>query len=220
VSRLVITAVASVLALVAVAAAPASAEVMATAKSANLCMDVNQANNQVNLWGCHGAANQNFFTTAYGEQRFNGMCLDFEGAGATQPGAQLMMRGCVAGKRSQRWALNSQANAPGQFKNEDGWCADVFQGNAVQGQKIVAWECKWGIDITRDNQTWIRGRFGNAAQLGAPQLVNAPVGRVAGVLSHNGGAIVAAGGGNIVAAGGGNVIAASGGGIVAAGGGN
>jgi hypothetical protein len=202
---------------------PAQAEVLASAKAPNLCLDVNQANNQVILWGCHGAANQNFFTSAYGQQRFNGLCLDFEGAAGTQRGANLMMRGCDPNKRSQRWTLVNDMSAPGALRNEEGWCADVFQGNAYQGQKIVAWDCKWGIDITRDNQTFVRGRFGPASALGAPQLQNAQPGtliRGGSLVAAGGGNLVAAGGGNLVAAGGGNVIAASGGGLVAAGGGN
>jgi hypothetical protein len=44
--------------------------------------------------------------------------------------------------------------------------------------------------------------------------------KINGVISNDGGSIVAAGGGNIVAAGGGNIVAAGGGNIVAAGGGN
>jgi len=43
---------------------------------------------------------------------------------------------------------------------------------------------------------------------------------LSGLLSTNGGNVIAAGGGNVIAAGGGNVIAAGGGNVIAAGGGN
>jgi hypothetical protein len=207
------------------ASAPAQAEVIATAMAPNLCLDVNQQNNQVILWGCHGAANQNFFTSNYGEQRFNGLCL----TGGPR-GTNLHLANCN-GSTDQRWTIVNDNSAPGALRNEGGWCADVFQGQAFQGQRVVTWDCKWGIDLSRANQTWIRGRFGSAASMGAPQLGSLPPGALirggrlvaagaGNILGNAGSNLVAAGGGNLVAAGGGNVIAATGGGLVAAGGGN
>jgi hypothetical protein len=192
-------------------ATTASAEVMVSGRG-GFCFDVNMSNNLVALWTCHGGANQNFFTSAYGEQRFNGMCLT-----GNNKNEQLRLTACN-GSRGQKWGL--QAN--GELKNETGWCADIPNDQAYQGQKVMMWDCNGGR-----NQKFGRGGFkqasavsGGAAAARAPQGSAFTIAGGAGIVAAGGGNIVAAGGGNIVAAGGGNIIQMTGGSIVAAGGGN
>ena len=81
----------------------AKADVIVSAGRPNLCVDVNQSTFNVALWGCHGGANQNFFTSAYGAQSFNGRCLD---QAANNQGANIVMAPCQ-NKPTQRWLLVS-----------------------------------------------------------------------------------------------------------------
>lgn len=188
------------------------AEVMVASMAANLCLDVNQSTNAVALWTCHGGANQNFFTSAYGKQTFNGRCLD---QASPNQGAGLVMAACDANKPSQRWSLvsnPSDANALGSYRNESGWCANIPGGNASPGVQIIAWTCSPKNAGGRRNDVWGRG---TTVPIGLAHLAPAVAAKMSQV-----GSIVAAGGGNIVAAGGGNIVAAGGGNIVAAGGGN
>jgi hypothetical protein len=203
--------------------ARAHADVVVSAENPNLCLDVNQSNNNVALWGCHGGVNQNFFTNSYGQQRFNGSCLDQSGP---QQGAGLVMAPC-ANKPSQRWLLVSNPNdpSPGRLRNEAGWCANIPGGNARQGVQVIVWACQRGVT---PNDMWGRGTFLKANAAGIPAsalgrlnqvgIVYAPT--PAGIVSAGAGNIVAAGAGNIVAAGAGNVIRMNSGAIVAAGAGN
>jgi hypothetical protein len=201
------------------------ADVIAAAMRTDLCLDVNQGNNQVALWGCHGGANQSFFG-GYGPQRFNGLCLD---QANPNQGAGLVMAPC-ADKPSQRWGMvdnPGDSNSLGSLRNEAGWCANIPGGNANQGVQVIVWTCSPKMVRGRSNDVWVRGRLmpaGSAGipaaalgRLASPNVVYTPSGRI---ISQDGASIVAQGGGNIVAQGGGNIVAQGGGNIVAAGAGN
>jgi hypothetical protein len=191
----------------------ARAENMTAGMARNLCMDVNQNVMRIELHPCHKGANQTFFTTSYGQQRFNGRCLDTE---SDREGAQLIMAACSNSKRTQKWALWDD----GTFRNETGHCADIPGANAFAGQKVVQWKC----GTRARNQIFGRGKLLSAPEIasitGKSLMEVEALMRGNSILSHNGGVMVAAGGGNMVAAGGGNMVAAGGGNMVAAGGGN
>src|SRR6185295_15215512 len=169
---------------------PARAEVMVASMAPNLCLDANQTSNIVALWGCHGGANQNFFTTAYGKQTFNGRCLDQSGPNA---GAGLVMAACDANKPSQRWSLVSKAgdaNALGSLRNESGWCANIASGNATQGVQVVAWTCSAKGTGGRSNDVWGRGTVKPIASAGLAPTAVAKMGQVGSLISSGNGGIV------------------------------
>lgn len=208
---LAVAAALGLLAIPALFTTSARAEVMVSGKG-GFCFDINTSTNQVALWTCHGGTNQNFFTSAYGQQTFNGKCLE-----ANNKGEQLHMAACN-GSKGQKWGL--QAN--GEYKNETGWCADIPNNQAFQGQKVALWDCNGGL-----NQKFGRGGFktatavsGGAAAARAPSGAAFTINGGAGIVAAGAGNIVAAGAGNIVAAGAGNIIQLTGGSIVAAGAGN
>lgn len=216
--------VAAVGAISLAAGVAAKADVIVSAGRPNMCIDVNQTTFNVALWGCHGGANQNFFSQAYGAQSFNGRCLDM--ANPNQ-GANIVMAPCQ-NKPSQRWLLVTNLSDPnnGRFRNEAGWCINIPGANASQGAQLIAWHCQQGTAAWND--MWARGRFGSTASVGVPaalvpQLMQpgkifAP--NAAGIVAAGAGNVVAAGAGNVVAAGAGNAIQLNGGAIVAAGAGN
>jgi len=172
------------------------------------CLDVNMSNKQVALWNCHGGANQNFNFSGYGPMKVGNECLDTQGEGKA-----LVLTGC-RNSPGQRWGYDK---ATRQFKNEQGWCADIQSARRDRGTPIIAWKCSNGAS----NQKWTQGRvvpFTQAHTLGlnpsqlqklqaADQQINKNGGSIVGnaggsVIGQNGAGIVAAGGGNMVAAGG------------------
>ena len=194
---------------------PARAEVMVASMAPNLCLDANQTSNIVALWGCHGGANQNFFTTAYGKQTFNGRCLDQSGPNA---GAGLVMAACDANKPSQRWSLVSKAgdaNALGSLRNESGWCANIANGNATQGAQVIVWTCPAKSATGRRNDVWGQGTFKPIASAGVSPANIAKMSQVGSIVASGAGNIVASGAGNIVASGAGNIVASGAGNVIA-----
>jgi hypothetical protein len=193
---------------------PAKADVMVSGQARTMCMDVNRANDQVILYGCHGGENQDFFTQSYGQQRLGSKCLDQESEGQ---GSKLVMRTC-ANSPGQRWALLSSREGGG-LRNERGYCADIPAGNASAGVNLVAWTCNRG-----HNQVWGTGKYGNnysVQNLGILQgLADLLRSASPGTLFNSVGKVIATGGGNVIATGGGNVIATGGGNVIATGGGN
>lgn len=191
----------------------AKADVMAAGMNTKMCIDLATATGRIALYDCHGGPNQNFFTTSYGQQRYDNGCLDTE---TDREGAQLIVSACNANSRTQRWGFKSD----GTFRNETGFCADIANANAVRGNKIVLWRCNRGAN----NQIWGRGKLMTAAvaasTTGLPLAKIAGLAGTAGILSHNGSTLVGNDGASMVAAGGGNMVAAGGGNMVAAGGGN
>ncbi len=201
------------------ASAPASAEVIQSSLNPSLCMDWNTGTNKVALWTCSGSYNQNFFTSAYGQQRYGNLCLDGGGQGS-----DLIMAPCNATKASQRWTLVADQgfnSAFAAYRNEAGWCVDIPAGSAYQGQRLELWSCKWGLDWSRANQVWIRGSLLNAPQVAAStgislaKLQSAPAGSYIPpkVIGAGAGNVIGAGAGNVIGAGAGNFVSADGGGM-------
>ena len=114
----------------------------------NLCIDVNQQTLKVTTWMCNGGPNQDFITTAYGQQRFvvNGQIVCLDSAGATQ-GSDVVMRVCNPSAASQRWGQTTAgASSALLVRNEAGWCLDVPQGVGVSGGRLEIWQCNGGAN--------------------------------------------------------------------------
>lgn len=174
------------------------------------CFDINTGTKQAALWNCHGGTNQNFGFSGYGAVRVGAECLDTQGEGKA-----LVMRAC-RNAPGQRWGYDQ---AKRQFKNEEGWCADIEGGRRDRGTPVIAWRCS----DAATNQKWSQGRVLPISQAGTLGLNAAQLQKLQGAdqfINRNGGSIVGNAGGNIVAAGAGNIVAAGGGNIVAAGAGN
>jgi hypothetical protein len=172
------------------------------------CFDINMTTGKAALWNCHGGSNQNFTFSGYGAMKVGDRCLDTQGEGKA-----LALTPC-RNSRSQRWGYDA---ARRQFKNEEGWCADIEGGRKDRGTAIIAWTCR----DTGANQKWSQGRVLPIAQANSLNLNPAQLQKLQGadqLINRNGGSIVGNAGGNIVAAGAGNIVAAGGGNIVAAGG--
>jgi hypothetical protein len=172
------------------------------------CFDINMNTKRAALWNCHGGANQNFTFSGYGAMKVGGECLDTQGEGKP-----LALTAC-RDTRSQRWGFDQ---ARRQFKNEEGWCADIEGGRRDRGTPVIAWRCS----DAAVNQRWSQGRVLPIAQAGTLGLNPTQLQKLQGadqLINRNGGSIVGNAGGNIVAAGAGNIVAAGGGNIVAAGG--
>ena len=190
--------------------AASQATVFVSSHVPGYCMDINMSTKQAALWNCHGGANQNFSFAGYGPVKVGNECLDTQGEGKA-----LALTGCRNAK-SQRWGYDQ---AKRQFKNEEGWCADIHSARRDRGTPIIAWKCSDGAS----NQKWSQGRVLPITQAGSLGLNPAQLQKLQGAdqaINRAGGSIVGNAGGNIVAAGAGNIVAAGGGNIVAAGAGN
>ena len=122
------------------------------ASSANYTLCATVASNRLQLNQCRGGDAQDWFKSAYGVQNgYHGLCLDTEGAAS---GAALVVVGCQ-NKPSQRWGYDTTTRA---LRNEAGFCADVYSGRAVEGQKIIAFTCN-----RQANQIWTLNKGAVAA---------------------------------------------------------
>ncbi|MBX6384857.1 MAG: lectin, partial [Microbispora sp.] len=113
------------------------------------CLDVvgvSQANGtQVQIWDCHGGANQQWTLTSAGELRVYGnKCLDVYGAG-TADGTQVIIWDCN-GQSNQKWRFNSDGTITAVGANK---CLDVVGGGTANGTRIQIYSC-WG----GSNQKW------------------------------------------------------------------
>ena len=197
----------------------AQAEVVVASIAPNMCLDANQNSNVVALWACNGGANQNFFTSSYGQQNFNGRCLD---QATPKQGAGLVMVTCVNGKASQRWSMvgnPNDSNALGSLRNESGWCANIPGGYAAQGVQVIVWTCPSKNATGRRNDVWGRGISTTASGARLSPSIAAQMNQVGNIVAQGGGNIVAQGGGNIVAQGGGNIVSQGGGNVIVVSGG-
>lgn len=171
----------------------ASAEVLVARMSPKLCIDINQSNNTLALWGCHAGANQNFFSGGYGQIQFGGRCVQ----GGTK-GGDVILTGC-ANVPSQKWGR--QAN--GELKNETGYCLDIPNGNASQGAKLTMWDCNGG-----QNQKWGQGTVVSGASVGIAGGVQA------GALYGSGGRLIGQDGAGIISRDGAGLIGMDGGTLI------
>jgi glucose/arabinose dehydrogenase len=98
------------------------------------------------IYGCHGGANQSFSFTTAGELRTynNTVCVEATGnpAGA---GAPVVIANC-SGQPNQQWRLNSDGSIKAQ---QSGLCLDVKDGSTADRALVQLWTCHGG-----GNQKW------------------------------------------------------------------
>jgi len=139
--------------------APGSGSSVGVAKelvgaSSNRCLDVfnneTTPGTKVEIWDCHGAANQLWTPTAAGELRtYNGtQCLDASGAGTTS-GTAVVLWTCTGGT-NQQWQLRGDGSI---IEVHSGLCLDVTGGDIpaarANGVALELWSCNGG-----SNQQW------------------------------------------------------------------
>ncbi|MEU6684086.1 endo-1,4-beta-xylanase [Streptomyces sp. NPDC046832] len=113
------------------------------------CLDVPGAGTtdgtQLQLWDCHGNANQQWTYTDAGELRVYGnKCLDAAGTGN---GTKVQIYSCWGGD-NQKWRLNSDGTIVGV---QSGLCLDSVAGGTANGTLIQISTCSNG-----GNQRWTR----------------------------------------------------------------
>jgi len=114
---------------------------------AGKCVDVfnNQTANgtKVELWSCHGGANQQWTVGTDGTLRSLGKCMDITG-GATANGTLVALWDCNGGS-NQVWQPSN-----GALRNpQTGKCLDVPNSNSTNGTQLIIWDCNGGA-----NQRW------------------------------------------------------------------
>jgi len=114
------------------------------------CLDVKGNNSTpgtaLQIYDCHGGANQKFSFTAAGELRvFNDtVCVEATGD-PTAPGAPAVIASC-SGQLSQQWRLNGDGSITGQ---QSGLCLDVKDQGTANRALVQLWTCHGGT-----NQRW------------------------------------------------------------------
>ncbi|WP_198586982.1 RICIN domain-containing protein [Glycomyces xiaoerkulensis] len=125
-------------------------EVFAT--GAGKCLDVpdqsSENGTQLQLWDCHGGANQQWSYTDAGELSvYSGgsrKCLDAEGGG-TSDGTAAIIWDCHGGT-NQQWNLRSDGSITAA---QSGLCLDAEGAGTVNGTQVILWACNGG-----SNQQW------------------------------------------------------------------
>ncbi|WP_211253425.1 ricin-type beta-trefoil lectin domain protein [Glycomyces tenuis] len=117
--------------------------------AAGKCLDVSGASQSngaaVQLWDCHGRANQQWASTDAGELRvYGGKCLDAEGYG-TDPGTRVHIWDCHGGA-NQQWRVNADGSITGV---QSGLCLDADGAGTANGTQVILWTCHGG-----SNQQW------------------------------------------------------------------
>ncbi|WP_198035216.1 ricin-type beta-trefoil lectin domain protein [Streptacidiphilus rugosus] len=112
-----------------------------------LCVDDSGASttngNPIVVWGCSGAANQQWTVGTDGTLRTLGKCTDITGGGKAN-GTKIELWDCNGGA-NQVW----QAQADGTLKNpQSGRCLDD-SGNGPAGTQLIIWDC-----TAAANQQW------------------------------------------------------------------
>ncbi|WP_405010005.1 glycoside hydrolase family 27 protein [Kitasatospora sp. NBC_01539] len=125
--------------------------------SSQRCLDAEgdstEPGTKIEIWDCHGSANQAVTLTAVGELRlYNGsQCIDAYDKG-TDPGTVVQLWTCNGGA-NQQWRLNPDGTVTGV---QSGLCLDVKGGNKpegnVNGTQLQLWTCGGGA-----NQQWSLG---------------------------------------------------------------
>ncbi|SCF46812.1 Lysophospholipase L1 [Micromonospora matsumotoense] len=115
------------------------------------CVDVpgSAATNglQVQLWDCHGGANQQWtYTSGRALTVLGTKCLDAAGYGTT-PGTQVTTYDCHGGA-NQQWNVNANGTITGV---QSGLCLDAASQGTANGTKLVLWTCSG-----QANQQWSR----------------------------------------------------------------
>jgi hypothetical protein len=122
---------------------------MIVGAQSNRCIDVPGASTtngtQVQLWDCHGGANQRWTRTAGRELRVYGnKCLDALGGG-TGNGTAAIIWDCHGGT-NQQWNVNANGTITGV---QSGLCLDASGLGTANGTRIHLWSCHGGA-----NQQW------------------------------------------------------------------
>ncbi|RAG85581.1 hypothetical protein DN069_11500 [Streptacidiphilus pinicola] len=112
-----------------------------------LCVDDSGAStsngNPIVVWGCSGAANQQWTVGTDGTLRTLGKCMDITGGGKAN-GTKIELWDCNGGA-NQVW----QAQADGTLKNpQSGRCLDD-SGAGPAGTQLIIWDCSASA-----NQQW------------------------------------------------------------------
>ncbi|GIF16696.1 ricin-type beta-trefoil lectin domain protein [Actinoplanes teichomyceticus] len=115
----------------------------------NRCLDVDgqsQADGTVvQLWDCHGGANQRWTATSGSQLTVYGTkCLDAPNASA---GTRVRIWSCTGGA-NQQWRINADGTVTGVAS---GLCLDATGQGTANGTAVVLWPCNGG-----SNQRWIR----------------------------------------------------------------
>ncbi|GIF74487.1 ricin-type beta-trefoil lectin domain protein [Asanoa siamensis] len=112
------------------------------------CLDVSQASSangaQVQVWDCHGNANQQF-TRNGATLRVLGKCLDAPVNAAA--GTRTQIWDCHGGA-NQQWVFNGNGTISSA---QTGLCLDVNGGATANGSAVIVWGCHGGA-----NQRWAR----------------------------------------------------------------
>ncbi|MGC4806154.1 PQQ-dependent sugar dehydrogenase [Micromonospora sp. DT233] len=144
--------------LAVVPGSPASAAVTTVVGvGSGRCLDVvgnNSASGTgVNIYDCHGQANQAWNVTAAGELRIynDTRCLDVKGQDTTAP-AVVQIYTCTGGA-NQKWRINSDGTIVGTQSN---LCLDVTDAATANGTLVGLWTCNG-----QSNQRWTTS-LGNA----------------------------------------------------------
>lgn len=136
--------------------AAAAATTTLVGKASGRCMDVTgnsmTAGARVQIWDCHGGANQKWEFTASGELRtFGGTrCLDAKGQG-TANGTPVSSYTCN-GQANQQWRYNANGTIQG---SQSGLCLDVTSASNANGAPLQLWACHGN-----GNQVWTRSDGG------------------------------------------------------------
>ena len=106
--------------------------------------DVQRNGGRVQVWDCHGGANQNWQQRDGALISSTGMCLDAPGAAAN--GGPIQISTCN-GSPGQQWTRTEET-----YVNANGLCLDVARSSLMNnGGKVLVWSCHGG-----NNQKWLK----------------------------------------------------------------
>ncbi|MET0237723.1 MAG: PHB depolymerase family esterase [Kibdelosporangium sp.] len=116
------------------------------------CLDVpgqsTTPGTKVQIWDCHGGANQIWTATSAGElsvySSASPRCLDAEG-GATTAGTAVIIWSCHGGT-NQKWRLNANGSVTA---TQSGLCLEVTGSSTANGAAVRLWTCNG-----QANQQW------------------------------------------------------------------
>jgi poly(hydroxyalkanoate) depolymerase family esterase len=122
------------------------------AAGAGKCLDVpgqsTTPGTRVQIWDCHGGANQIWTRTTAGELSvYSGAsrrCVDAEGGGTTA-GTAVIVWSCHGGT-NQKWRLNADGSVTA---TQSGLCMEVTGSSTANGALVRLWTCTGG-----SNQRW------------------------------------------------------------------
>jgi hypothetical protein len=134
---------------------PAAPTGAVRATAANKCLDVNgattTAGTQLQIWDCHGGANQTWTRTDSGALTVYGggdlRCADASGQG-TGNGTQVVIWTCN-GQSNQQWRFNADGTITSA---QSGLCLEVAGAGTANGAKVQLWTCTGAT-----NQRWNLG---------------------------------------------------------------